>query len=183
MSSYKKFANALFKLNTILSKVELVLMSISMVILTAVMTWQVVTRYFIGIPATWAEELCRYLFIWTSFIGSAYAVWTFEHIEIDLIDNVFKAKFKNPDYALAWLKKVVLILIAVFSMYFLDLYLDYVLQIAKLKQYSGAMEINMVYPMASGVVGLVMIVFHAVSLLFMPIDGESKEKTSEEAEA
>lgn len=183
MNGYKKFANGLFKFNTIISKVELVLMSISMAVLTAVMTWQVLTRYFIGIPATWAEELCRYLFIWTSYIGSAYAVWTFEHIEIDLIDNVFKAKCKNPDYALALLKKLVLIIIVVFSVYFLDLYFDYVMQIASLKQYSGAMEINMVYPMASGVVGLAMIVFHAVSLLLMPIDGKSEEKTSEEAEA
>ena len=155
MNGYRKFTGALFKVNDVISKVELLLMSISMVILTAVMSWQVLTRYFIGIPATWAEELCRYLFIWTSFVGSAYAVWMSEHIEIDLIDNVIKAKFKDAEKVLAGLKKIVLLVIIVFSLYFLNLYYGYVEQIARLKQYSGAMEINMVYPMASGVAGLV----------------------------
>ena len=55
MNGYRKFTGALFKVNDVISKVELLLMSISMVILTAVMSWQVLTRYFIGIPATWAE--------------------------------------------------------------------------------------------------------------------------------
>lgn len=132
MNGYRKFTGALFKVNDVISKVELLLMSISMVILTAVMSWQVLTRYFIGIPATWAEELCRYLFIWTSFVGSAYAVWMSEHIEIDLID-------------------------------------------------SGAMEINMVYPMASGVAGLALIVFHALSLLLMPIESKTGKNLGEEA--
>lgn len=105
MNGYRKFTGALFKVNDVISKVELLLMSISMVILTAVMSWQVLTRYFIGIPATWAEELCRYLFIWTSFVGSAYAVWMSEHIEIDLIDNVIKAKFKDAEKVLARVEK------------------------------------------------------------------------------
>ena len=109
MNGYRKFTGALFKVNDVISKVELLLMSISMVILTAVMSWQVLTRYFIGIPATWAEELCRYLFIWTSFVGSAYAVWMSEHIEIDLIDNVIKAKFKDAEKVLAGLKKICLL--------------------------------------------------------------------------
>ena len=125
MNGYRKFTGALFKVNDVISKVELLLMSISMVILTAVMSWQVLTRYFIGIPATWAEELCRYLFIWTSFVGSAYAVWMSEHIEIDLIDNVIKAKFKDAEKVLAGLKKIVLLVIIVFSLYFLNLYYGY----------------------------------------------------------
>lgn len=47
MNGYRKFTGALFKVNDVISKVELLLMSISMVILTAVMSWQVLTRYFI----------------------------------------------------------------------------------------------------------------------------------------
>ena len=161
MNGYRKFTGALFKVNDVISKVELLLMSISMVILTAVMSWQVLTRYFLGIPATWAEELCRYLFIWTSFVGSAYAVWMSEHIEIDLIDNVIKAKFKDAEKVLAGLKKIVLLVIIVFSLYFLNLYYGYVEQIARLKQYSGAMEINMVYPMAFNRVSCAQFVAHA----------------------
>ena len=56
MNGYRKFTGALFKVNDVISKVELLLMSISMVILTAVMSWQVLTRCFIGIPATWQKS-------------------------------------------------------------------------------------------------------------------------------
>ena len=38
MNGYRKFTGALFKVNDVISKVELLLMSISMVILTAVMS-------------------------------------------------------------------------------------------------------------------------------------------------
>ena len=51
----------------------------------------------------------------------------------------------------------------------------------RLKQYSGAMEINMVYPMASGVAGLALIVFHALSLLLMPIESKTGKNLGEEA--
>jgi hypothetical protein len=43
------------------------------------------------------------------------------------------------------------------------------------------MEINMVYPMASGVVGIGLIVFHGISLLLMPVDRQ--ERTEENAES
>lgn len=175
MNGYKKFTSVLYGINNIISKIELTIMTVSIVIMTGVMLWQAVTRYFVGIPATWAEELCRYLFIWMSFLGSAYAVWTSEHIEIDLIDTVIRSKFGKPEKIIAVMRKIVLVVIIVFSGYFFNLYFGYVQQIAKLTQYSGAMKINMVYPMSSGVVGLALIIFHAVSLLLMP------EKEKEEA--
>ncbi|MFQ9772711.1 MAG: hypothetical protein ACLRX4_14920 [Oscillospiraceae bacterium] len=43
------------------------------------------------------------------------------------------------------------------------------------------MEINMVYPMASGVAGLALIVFHALSLLLMPIESKTGKNLGEEA--
>ena len=176
MNGYRKFASGLYQVNKAVSKVELALMTIIMIVLTAVMTYQVVTRYFLEIPATWAEELCRYLFIWASFIGGAYGVFIWDHIEIDLIDNVIKKHSKNPQLFLAWFKKLILVVILLFACYFFHVYLNYVLQIASLGQYSGAMEINMVYPMASGVVGIGLIVFHGISLLLMPVDMDTEEK-------
>ena len=46
MNGYRKFTGALFKGNDVISKVELLLMSISMVILTAVMSWQATLSVF-----------------------------------------------------------------------------------------------------------------------------------------
>ena len=172
MSGYRKFASGLYKFNAAIGKVELAITTIIMIVLTIVMTYQVVTRYFLEIPATWAEELCRYLFIWASYVGGAYAVFTWDHIEIDLVDNFINKYSRNPEKFQAYFRKVILCVIIVFSCYFTYIYTNYVIQIANLGQYSGAMEINMVYPMAGGVVGLGLIVFHAISLLLMPIDAK-----------
>lgn len=181
MNGYKKFTNGLYKVNMAIGKVELLFAAIIMAVLTAVMTWQVVTRYWLNIPAPWAEELCRYLFIWASFVGSAYGVLVYDHIEIDLMDSIINAKAKNPEKFLAYLKKVILVVILIFSCYFFNLYLNFVQQIASLTQYSAALKVNMVYPMASGVVGLGLIIFHTISLLLMPIEYKKSADKEEEA--
>lgn len=181
MNGYRRFANGLYAVNKAVSKVELIIISAIMAVLTLVMFWQVLTRYCLSIPATWAEELCRFLFIWASYIGSAYAVFSCEHIEIDLIDNIIIDKCKNPQRVFAWLKKIVILVIAVFCAYFFKIYFSYVLQIAKLKQFSGAMEIDMVYPMSSGIAGLGLIIFHAVSLLLMPLEEPKNDNKEDDA--
>ena len=48
--------------------------------------WQVFCRYVIGDSLAWSEELARYLQIWMTFIGAAYAVKYGAHIAMkDLV--------------------------------------------------------------------------------------------------
>lgn len=180
MNGYKKFADGLYKVNQIIGKIELAFISVIMAVLVVIMTWQVLTRYWLNIPAPWAEELCRYIFIWASFVGSAYGVLISDHIQIDLIDAIIKKKARDPERFQAYLNKFILIVIILFSICFFILYLSYVQQIAALTQVSAALKINMVYPMASGAVGLGLIVFHGVSLLLMPIEKSTIVEIPEE---
>ncbi|MGI6454589.1 MAG: TRAP transporter small permease [bacterium] len=47
--------------------------------------WQVFTRYVLNNPSSWTEELARYMLIWVSFLGAAYAVRLKMHLSIDVL--------------------------------------------------------------------------------------------------
>ena len=180
MDTYRKMTKALYRANESFAKVEGFFISISMAILTVVMTYQVITRYFLGIPATWAEEFCRYLFIWTSYIGGAYAVFHWNHIEIDLMDNIIRKRAGDPERALRVLRKVSILLVVAFLAYFLSVYSAFVQQIAAHGQKSAAMKIDMLIPMYSGIAGIVLMIIHGITLILMP--EEDRGSTAEKAE-
>lgn len=47
--------------------------------------WQVLTRFVIGRPSSFTEEGARYLLVWISVTGAAYAVGNHSHLAIDLL--------------------------------------------------------------------------------------------------
>jgi TRAP-type C4-dicarboxylate transport system permease small subunit len=50
-----------------------------------IMVLQVTCRYALGSPLVWSEELARYLYIWTCFLGAPLALRRGNHIAITLI--------------------------------------------------------------------------------------------------
>lgn len=65
-----------------LLKMALVVLMITLVLST---TWQVVSRYLLGDPSSWTEELARFALIWSGLLGAVYAYRTHAHIGIDLL--------------------------------------------------------------------------------------------------
>jgi TRAP-type C4-dicarboxylate transport system permease small subunit len=55
--------------------------------MTAIIFMQVILRYVFMSPLTWPEELARYLLIWISCLGSAYATREGMHISVVFIKN------------------------------------------------------------------------------------------------
>ena len=47
--------------------------------------WQVFTRFVIGTPSSFTDELARYLMIWVGVLGAAYISGKRMHVAIDLI--------------------------------------------------------------------------------------------------
>lgn len=46
---------------------------------------EVVTRNIIHVPTTWAEELSRFMCVWTVFLGAASAWYRYSHIVINVL--------------------------------------------------------------------------------------------------
>ncbi len=68
-------------LDVVLKNVLIVLM----VALVASVSWQVISRYVFSSPSSWTEEMARFLMIWVSLLGAAYAFRTRAHLGLDLL--------------------------------------------------------------------------------------------------
>ncbi|MCF6270073.1 MAG: TRAP transporter small permease [Melioribacteraceae bacterium] len=55
-------------------------------------SWQVFSRFIIGDPSSWTEELTRYSLIWLGMIGAGYVTGKKMHLAIDYFAN----KVKEP---------------------------------------------------------------------------------------
>ena len=50
-------------------------------------TWQVFTRFILDNPSSFTEEVANFLLIWTSLLGSAYALRMKSHLGIDFLTS------------------------------------------------------------------------------------------------
>ena len=57
----------------------------SFILMTVLTCWQVVTRYVLGQPSSWSEELVSYLFAWMALLGASLVVRERGHMNIPLL--------------------------------------------------------------------------------------------------
>ena len=57
--------------------------------------WQVASRYLLGSPSIFTDELANYLLIWVGLLGAAYASGKKLHLAIDLLPNKLEGKSKQ----------------------------------------------------------------------------------------
>jgi TRAP-type C4-dicarboxylate transport system permease small subunit len=72
----------LLDLGILLYKAVLTVMTIALFIIVGV---SVFTRYCLNSSLGWSDELSRFLFIWVTFLGAAYAYGLNEHIGLDFV--------------------------------------------------------------------------------------------------
>ena len=72
---------------------------------------QVFSRYLLGQPLVWVEELAVYSFIWATFIGASLGLKELRHIRIESFVGRLRPRPQHLMRAFAWL--VVLALLAV----------------------------------------------------------------------
>ena len=89
------------KLDTKISQVEKILITIllSMMILTSFS--QIVLRNLFATGIDWGDALVRYLVVWVAFIGAAIATREGKHITIDLLSRGLKGAGSNAVQALS----------------------------------------------------------------------------------
>uniref|UniRef100_UPI00405720B1 TRAP transporter small permease n=1 Tax=Agathobacter sp. TaxID=2021311 RepID=UPI00405720B1 len=69
----------------LLNKVLNVLAGVSFLAMVALTCWQVFTRYILGSPSSWSEELVSYLFAWMSLFGATLVVGERGHMNIPIL--------------------------------------------------------------------------------------------------
>lgn len=148
--------NLRLKIDYVLSKLLIVIMGV----MVLNVLWQVFTRYIIGDPSPFTDELARYLMIWVGVLGAAYVSGQNMHVAIDLIPSRSNEKTQKK------LKKIVNILIIAFSFFALVIggfrlvYISY-----QLGQQSAALQIPLALVYISLPVSGLLIIFYKITNL------------------
>lgn len=65
---------------------------VAMAIMLAVTFFSVISRYVFSFTFEWAEELSRFLFVWSVFLGSALIMGENGHLAVEFLPNKLKGK-------------------------------------------------------------------------------------------
>lgn len=76
------------KINTLIGKLLATLMGLMVINVT----WQVVSRFIVGSPSSFTDELARYMLIWLGMLGAAYVAGNNEHLAIDILPQKLDGK-------------------------------------------------------------------------------------------
>jgi TRAP-type C4-dicarboxylate transport system permease small subunit len=143
-------------------------------LMLALMFIQVIFRYVLESPLPWSEELCRYLFIITAFMGGAVATGERSHIEINFVELFIVKSTQDPmkrhkrGLAMNILRDGVTILVAAVIVY--ESW-KYVLDAIYFDQISVAMEMPMWVLSGSILLALILIGVHSILNIILNISG------------
>ncbi|RAK06949.1 TRAP-type C4-dicarboxylate transport system permease small subunit [Halanaerobium saccharolyticum] len=88
----------MLKIKKGMNKVLSYLTAFLLISMTALVIWQVFTRYILRNPSTFTEELVRFMLIWTSFLGAAYTFGIRGHMALIFLRNKLVGKKKRALY-------------------------------------------------------------------------------------
>lgn len=159
----------------VIDKIIEVLCTLIMGYMVLAVCWQVITRFILKNPSTLTEEILRYLLVWTTMVGGAYAYGRRKHLSINMLTK--KLPFRQQKM-LDILIQIIVIAFAVVVMTMGGFHLVGTTS----NQISAALHLPMPYVYASIPVGGILIIFY--SLIFIMEDiKEMNGKPAEPAAA
>lgn len=146
-----------YTIDKVLARLLIIIMSIMVVNVL----WQVFSRYVIGAPSSFTDELARYLMIWIGILGAAYVSGRNKHVAIDVLPSRLSAKTQKK---LSLIVRILIILFCLFALVIGGSRLVYVTYV--LDQYSPALQVPLaaVY-MVIPISGLLIIYFKISDIL------------------
>ena len=101
---------------TILKNLDAIITGVTLTICVILVNANVIMRYFANHPIQWCEEIVTSLFVWTVFIGSAYAHRKHAHLGVDIVVNMIHGKAKQVvKVVMQFVELIVLIMLTVIS--------------------------------------------------------------------
>jgi len=163
-------------LRLILSNLDAIVTSVTLMICVILVNLNILMRYFFSMPIRWSEEAVTSLFVWTVFIGSAYAYRKRQHLGVDiLVDRLPERVRRVVESVMAIVEMLVLVMLTVISS-------QYVYHLIFSR--SGAVKIVLTDLLRipkwwTGIavpIGFALSTFHSVRFLFARLRGEKLEK-------
>ncbi len=143
-------------------------------VMLALMFIQVIYRYVLEIPLSWSEELCRYLFIVSTFLGGAIATAERSHIEINFVELIITKSTAEPNkrlkrgLAMNIFRDIVTMVVA--GLIISESW-KYVYDAIQFEQVSVAMEMPMWIVSGMILFGLVLVILHSFFNILLNVSG------------
>lgn len=155
---------------------EETLLLLFLVIITTVMSVQIVLRIF-NSALTWSEELVRFLFVWSGFLSISYCFKKKISIKIEQIVDMFP---KRLNAVVKLFEKIILL---VFYFFMIQYAYDYFTRAIASGQLSPAMQIPMYIIQIAPLVGFILSVIRLIQGIFekthVLVTGEENEEKPE----
>ncbi|WP_164918936.1 TRAP transporter small permease [Caproiciproducens sp. NJN-50] len=143
---------------------------ITMMAFTVVGFLQVFFRVFLKSPISWSEELCRYLFIWSTMLGAVLVSANDEHFKVDMLVNLFPERIRSASRYFSYL------LVTVFSVVLI--FFGIKLMIVNHIRVSAALGINMSYVYLILPLNGALVILHVLESIYLELTKKRKEVVS-----
>ena len=151
------------RINRVFDIIENIGASLVVTIIVVVLSLQVLFRDVFNSPLYWSEELARYCFMWSVFLGAAFIYRRGSHMSIDFFVNV-----KNRGCILKLVKQLEKIIVTAFSLFLLVIGLDFANTMKIIQSPAIGIPLGYVYTIIP--------IFSALSVLFIWIKPVKKEE-------
>lgn len=152
------------KVKAFLDQFIQVLIAVLMGLMVVNVTWQVFSRYVLGDPSSFTDELSRYMMIWLGLAGAAYVSGKNGHLAIDILPEKLKGK------QLFYLQLCIHSLVVVFGLFVMIIgggNLVYITQILQQKSATLQIPLSWIYGIVpiSGALVVYYHLFHIIQLI------------------
>lgn len=151
----------------------------SLAFMSIVVFLQVIMRYVFSDSLSWSEELARFVFLWLSWIGAAYAVKERSHFRVEMFAKMLKGNASKV------FELLILFIWFIFSFLLTWYGTKLVIFLVDTGQFSAAMEIPMAWPYASVPAGCAIMAIRLLIEMWKIIkdcSSQDKEKIHEQIE-
>lgn len=157
------------KLRTILDRTIEVLSIIIMSLMTILVSWQVITRYFLNKPSVVSEQLAQYLFVWLIMYVSAYVFGKRGHMQ-----NNFLKRFNKEKNVIA-MDIIQEIIITIFVMSVM-IYGGYFSSLRQMTQLDAALPISIGIIYSALPISGLFTIFYSISNIKRIVENNRREK-------
>lgn len=148
------------------------ILAVLLVVISCVMMLQIVMRYVFNSSLPWPEELTRYCFVWSGFLGIGYSIKKGLMLKIDVVFSLFPKKVQK---ALDMLSQLVML---VFFSYMFLMSIEVFRKVISSGQTSPALGLPMSYVYASLLAGFAMAALRSVQSIALTIKRASAENAA-----
>ena len=79
----------------VLMNLDAIIACVTLTLCVIIVNANVIMRYVVNSPLRWSEEVTTSLFVWTVFIGCAYAHRKNKHLGVDIVVNLMSGRTKE----------------------------------------------------------------------------------------